>query len=145
MKNEPVISAWVQLLRAHSHVLGQIERTLKSGGFPPLGWYDVLLELERNGEPMRSLELQSQLLLEQYNLSRVLDRMEAKHLITRKPNPKDRRGRLISASKTGLALRQRMWPAYAAAVQQAVGDRLSDGEIQMLQDLLRKLGPGNAL
>ncbi len=139
MKNKPVVNAWVQLVRAHAHLLGSVEKALGAEGFPPLGWYDVLLELERRGEPMRAHELQGQLLLEQYNLSRLLDRIEAKGLIQRVPDPTDGRGRLVSSTPEGQALRKRMWPVYLAAVSGAVEGVLDQEQVEQLAGLLRRL------
>ncbi len=65
-----------------------MEGALKAEGLPPLEWYDVLLELERGG-PMRPRDLQAHLLLAQYNLSRLLDRIEAAGLVERRPCPDD--------------------------------------------------------
>lgn len=137
MKNTPVMNAWVQLVRAHAHLLGSVEKALGAEGFPPLGWYDVLLELERRGAPMRAHELQGELLLEQYNLSRLLDRMEAKGLIKRAPDPKDGRARLVSATPEGEALRRRMWPVYLKAVSGAVEGILNPAQIEQLAEMLR--------
>lgn len=40
-------SAWMRLVRVQSRVLGAVEQDLKKAGFPPLSWYDALLELAR--------------------------------------------------------------------------------------------------
>src|SRR5436190_6178622 len=74
--------AWTQLIRAHRSALCSVEKALRAADLPPLEWYDVLLELKRGG-PLRPRDLQDRLLLAQYNLSRLLDRMEADALVTR--------------------------------------------------------------
>jgi hypothetical protein len=33
-----------------------------------------------------------------------------------------------------------MWPVYAAAIRQAVGEKLTDGQAERLAELLGKLG-----
>jgi DNA-binding MarR family transcriptional regulator len=130
--------AWSRLLRAHAAALGAVEAALKAEGHPPLEWYDVLWELERAG-PLRPRDLQARLLVAQYNLSRLLDRMEAAGLVAKEPCPDDARGQMVAATEQGRALRARIWPIYAAAIQSAVGDRLTEDEAQALADLLRKL------
>ena len=53
-----------------------VEAAVKAKGYPPLAWYDVLLELSREGgRRLRPVELEKELLVAQYNLSRLLDRM----------------------------------------------------------------------
>src|SRR4030095_4110630 len=74
--------AWTQLIRAHRSALCSVEKALRAADLPPLEWYDVLLELKRGG-PLRPRDLQDRLLLAQYNLSRLLDRMEAGGPVTR--------------------------------------------------------------
>ena len=74
---EEVVTAWARLIRAEQALLARIEGELKAAGFPPLAWYDVLLELGRteNGR-LRPVELERHTLLAQYNASRLIDRME---------------------------------------------------------------------
>lgn len=114
-----------------------VERALKASGFPPLEWYDVLLELERAG-PSRPRALEQRLLLAQYNLSRLLDRMEAAGVIARTPCTTDGRGRVVEVTGEGRDLRARMWPPYAAAIRAAIAG-LSDEEAATLADLLERL------
>ena len=71
---DATVLAWSRLMRAHRAALAAAEQALRAGGLPPLEWYDVLWELERAG-PLRPRDLQGRLLLAQYNLSRLLDRM----------------------------------------------------------------------
>lgn len=132
--------AWVRLIRTQQTVLAVVEADLKVAGFPELAWYDVLLELARAPDVMlRPLEIERRVLLAQYNLSRLIDRLEAAKLVVREPCPEDRRGQLVRLTAAGRRLQQRMWPAYAAAIQRRIGERLSDKEAEMLAMLLDKL------
>src|SRR3977135_1456940 len=79
MKRRPsseVTAAWIRLMRIRSRVLDAVELDLKKAGFPPLAWYDALLELSRapSGE-MRPVELEKQMLKQQYSTSRLIDRL----------------------------------------------------------------------
>src|ERR1700693_2564171 len=50
MKRKPsteATAAWIRLMRVQSRVLDAVEQDLKKAGFPPLAWYDALLELSR--------------------------------------------------------------------------------------------------
>lgn len=130
--------AWVQLIRAHRSSLCLVERALRAAELPPLEWYDVLLELERGG-PLRPRDLQDRLLLAQYNLSRLLDRMEADGLVERERCSEDARCQWIRATAEGEALRTRMWPVYADAIRTAVESRLTRAQAAQLGDLLARL------
>jgi DNA-binding MarR family transcriptional regulator len=138
--SEPVTSAWIALMRARDAVLGAIERDLKAADLPPLGWYDVLLELVRApGGRLRPFEIERQTLVAQYNLSRLLDRLEKEGLIAREPCADDARGQWVVITEKGRAMQARSWKVYAKAIQKHVGDRLDDKAAATLADLLRRL------
>ncbi len=139
---DQTISAWARLQRASQSVLSAVESDLKAAGHPPLAWYDVLLELKRAGKDgLRPLALQSQMLLAQYNLSRLLDRMAGDGYIERRPCPNDGRGQIVVTTPAGRHLLKRMWPAYEAAIQRHFAERLSAEEATRLAHLLGKLSP----
>lgn len=138
--SESVVGAWTRLERAHRAALGIVESRLKKAGLPPLAWYDVLLELERAGDAgLRPFELQKAMLFAQYNLSRLIDRMAADGYVARAASADDGRGQVLAITRAGRALRRRMWPVYAAAIEAAVGAHLSDTEARTLGNLLGRL------
>jgi DNA-binding MarR family transcriptional regulator len=137
--SDAVIRAWTRLIRAQQTVLSAVEDELESAGFPPLGWYDVLLELSRSDHGLRPFVLEQQLLLAQYNLSRLLDRLEKAGYVQRKICPEDGRGQVVALTSSGRALIKRMWPAYRAAIARHVGARLAEDEAVRLGSLLGKL------
>src|ERR1700721_1967690 len=71
MKRKPsseATAAWIRLMRVQTRVLDAVEQELKKAGFPPLAWYDALLELSRapTGE-MRPVELERHMLIPQFS------------------------------------------------------------------------------
>jgi DNA-binding MarR family transcriptional regulator len=138
--SEAVVAAWIGLLRAQAFAFAEVERMIRDAGLPKLEWYDVLWELERGGS-LRPRDLQARLLFAQYNLSRLLDRMETADLITRDACPEDNRGQLISITDEGRKLRCRMWLTYGPAIDAAIKGRLTEEEAGLLAALLSKLVP----
>ena len=135
-----IIKAWGRLIRAERTVVGRIEAELKSAGFPSLQWYDVLLEVKRGpGGRLTPREIEEAVLFEQYNLSRLLDRMEAEGLVRRIPYPGDKRRQLVEITEEGKALQWRMWAVYGAAINRFISDKLTDKEAGQLAALLMKL------
>jgi DNA-binding MarR family transcriptional regulator len=134
------VAAWARLVRVHQELLTAVEQELKQAGFPPLAWYDALLELARapNGE-LRPLELEKQMLLPQYSTSRLVDRLTAAGLVERRECPVDGRGQMVVITLAGRNLQKRMWDAYASAIERHVGTKLSNKEAAGLCDLLGKL------
>jgi DNA-binding MarR family transcriptional regulator len=135
-----VIRSWVRLMKAQHLVFASIERALKAAGLPPLVWYDVLLEVERAGAPgIRPFALERAMLLAQYNLSRLLDRIEGDGYIERRACADDGRGRVVHITESGKSVRRKMWPVYARAIEASVGQHLNIREVTCLDDILGKL------
>ncbi|MFS8115753.1 MarR family winged helix-turn-helix transcriptional regulator [Rhizobium jaguaris] len=135
-----ITRAWVRLMRTQQLVLAAIERDLKTADLPPLGWYDVLLELTRAEDGrLRPYEIEQRALLAQHNLSRLLDRMEKADLVQRKVFIDDGRGRWVIITDAGRAMQARMWTVYASALQRHLGDKLDDTRAGQLTELLAAL------
>lgn len=135
-----VVSAWTRLMRSEQAVCGRVEDNLKRAGLPPLAWYDVLLELDTAPEGwLRQSDVQSRTLFTQYNLCRLVDRLEREKLVERRQCTRDGRNNVLLITEEGRALRARMWPVYGAAIQAHVGSRLTVQEAEILSGLLDKL------
>src|ERR1700746_545952 len=144
MKRKPsteATAAWIRLMRVQSRVLDAVEQDLKRAGFPPLAWYDALLELSRapTGE-LRPVELERQMLIPQYSTSRLIDRLVDEGLAARRECKVDKRGQFVQITEAGRELQRRMWGAYSAAIEKYVGSKLSDADAVKLSGLLDRLG-----
>ena len=134
------VSAWARLIRVEQALLQKVEQDLKDADLPPLDWYDVLLELDRAADGrLRHRDLHPRLLLAKYNLSRLIDRLEAAGLVHREPSADDARGADIAITAKGRELRRRMWPIYAAAIDRHFASRLSERQIGQLSRVLEAL------
>jgi DNA-binding MarR family transcriptional regulator len=142
--SETVVRVWARLAKGQQRALASIEGDLKAAGLPPLAWYDVLLELERTGDDgLRPFELQRAMLLEQYNLSRLIDRIEQAGYVERRACAEDGRGQLVAITDRGKTIRRKMWPVYARAIQSAIGEHLSGAQAETLDALLGRLIEGH--
>jgi DNA-binding MarR family transcriptional regulator len=143
MKNTPsdsTVRAWARLMKVQQRALGEIEETLAKAKLPPLEWYDVLLELERAGDRgLRPFALERELLLAQYNLSRLIDRMEKAGYVERSACEDDGRGQVVAITASGKTIRRRMWPVYSQEIQRFFGNPLAESEIRTLDGVLGKL------
>jgi DNA-binding MarR family transcriptional regulator len=137
-----VIEAWASLVRAEKALTDKVEEALKAGGFPPLDWYDVLYEVDRSPKGMlRQSGVQSRTQLAQYNVCRLVDRLEREGLVERHQCRIDGRNNVLAITAKGRALRRAMWPAYAAVLERHFGARLSQAEAEQLVRLLSKVAP----
>ena len=132
--------AWARLLRAQSVLLERVETELKEAGLPPLTWYDVLIEVHRMPRhEIRQYEIGEKTLLSKYNISRLVDRLEAEGYVRRGACPEDRRGSLVVLTNAGENLLRRMWPVYGAAITRHFASRLTNDEIRQLTALMDKI------
>ena len=72
-------------------------------------------------------------------MSKLLDRLEVKGLIERRPNPSDRRSVMIELTERGLALVPELTPVFSQVARQLF-DGFSDDEVANLTSSLRRMG-----
>src|SRR5882757_10235350 len=125
MKRKPsteATAAWIRLMRVQGRLLLAVEHDLKKAGFPPLAWYDALLELSRSPHgALRPVELEKQMLLPQYATSRLVDRLVEAGLAERQICPVDGRGQYVAITQAGRAMQKKMWETYSSAIERHVG------------------------
>ncbi|GAA3042857.1 MarR family transcriptional regulator [Streptosporangium longisporum] len=111
------------------------------------GEFDVLATLRRSGEPFQlsPKELSASLMLTSGGMTGRLDRLERAGLVTRSPDPDDRRALVITLTGRGREVADEAVVAGLAA-QRELFDRLPVRSRERLADLLRDLlaaaGPG---
>jgi DNA-binding MarR family transcriptional regulator len=120
----------------------RLEPVYREHGLEP-GWHDVLATLRRTGPPfrLRPSEFTGALMLTSSGTTKRLDRLEQAGLITRAPDPDDRRGTLITLTAAGIALIDSVTEAHLANERRLLA-ALTDAEQSRLADLLRKLQLG---
>ncbi len=112
--------------------------------FAPLGLsegdYGVLVSLRRAGAPHRLTpsDLARSQMMTSGGMTAAIDRLERKRLVTRLPNPNDRRGSLVELTDEGRDAVDRAMELHAVAERQLVG-ALTATERRTLEQLLRKL------
>ena len=120
----------------------RLEPVYREHGLEP-GWHDVLATLRRSGPPyqLRPSEFASTLMLTSSGTTKRLDRLEQAGLITRAPDPDDRRGTLITLTAAGRELIDSVTEAHLDNERRLLS-ALTDEEQRRLADLLRKLRLG---
>ncbi|WP_426622894.1 MarR family winged helix-turn-helix transcriptional regulator [Leifsonia sp. McL0607] len=136
------VTAWESLFRAQVAVT----RTL-AAEFPTrdisFNEYDVLFNLSR--QPDRSLrlrDLNKEVLLTQPSVSRLIDRLVARGLVAKCPEPSDARGTVIRLTDTGFEMFRRVAVDHMRSITERVGERLDPHELETLAELCDKLRGG---
>ncbi len=111
--------AWSLFLTAHALVVEEIEKRLSAARLPPLAWYDALWALERSPDgTARMFEMAERMVIARYNLTRLMDRVEAEGLVERFRSDEDRRATYARLTPKGRALRREMWKVYGPAINE---------------------------
>lgn len=116
-----------------------VEERLAKAKLPPLAWYDVLWALERAADGRRRMrQIADLVVLSRSNLTRPVDRLEQAGLVRRARSKEDRRGAFAEITTAGKKIRRRMWPVYAAAIDQLFAAYLTKTEAVTIDRALRR-------
>jgi DNA-binding MarR family transcriptional regulator len=117
----------------------ELERVFAEHGISG-GDFDVLASLRRAGAPYRLTpgQLSRATLVTTGGMTKRLDRLEAKGLVRREPDPDDRRGTLIELTHTGRALVEEVAGAHFANEERLLAG-MSAAKREQLAGLLREI------
>ncbi|GGX37084.1 MarR family transcriptional regulator [Streptomyces chryseus] len=108
------------------------------------GEFDVLATLRRSGEPytLSPRQLSATLMLTTGGMTGRLDKLERAGLLSRSPDPHDRRGLRVTLSERGLAIVDEAVVA-GLEIQHEALEGLREDQVEQLQELLRLLLAGS--
>lgn len=131
------LRAYVKLLRAGKAVVARLEPLLAAHGLTTtqLGVLEAIL----HKGPLTQRELGRKVLTSAGNMTDVIGKLERRGLVARCHPEADRRSLLVDLTPPGRALIERVFPAHARDIAEAMGG-LSACELDRLGQLLRKLG-----
>ncbi len=90
-------------------------------------------------KPLSAQDIKGRMILNSPDLTRLLDRLEAKQLVTRTICPSNRRKLDIQITKSGQKMIDNIQPQIKAAVKQFFQEDLSEQEARNLYQLLSKV------
>ena len=132
------IDAWESLFRAQHEVFDEISCDFDDSGLTQAE-YDVLLTVTRcDGMTARLRDVTNNMLISQPSVSRLVDRMAARGLISKCPDPEDGRGALVRATAEGAAAFRRVASNHGRSIAERMS-RLNDDELAQLLELTAKL------
>jgi MarR family transcriptional regulator, temperature-dependent positive regulator of motility len=126
--------------RFHQICLGAVAEAIEPAGITP-GEYAVLVAIvDLPGLDQHRLAVS--LGIDPVSAGQRIDRLEAMGLVDRRVHPSDRRARVLSASRRGIALRLRLRP-LALAAQERIMAPLTAGERKLFLNFLTRIVEGN--
>jgi DNA-binding MarR family transcriptional regulator len=126
-----------RITRVSALIQRELERVFALHGLTG-GDFDVLATLRRSEAPLTPGDLSHSTMVTTGGMTKRLDRLEALGLVRRKPDPNDRRGRLIALTDEGRALMDRAVEAHLGNEERLL-EGLPPAKREQLVALLREL------
>lgn len=138
----PHADAWAGLQRAHRELTRQLEATLDERYGLSLSALELLGRLASADDRRRRLSwLAGDVGLSVSRVSRIVDALERRGLVERRPCPEDTRATNAWLTDAGLALVRDAQAEHLADVQRRFLDRLSPAELRTLGRVFTRLTP----
>lgn len=137
MSRDRALKLWVVLSRAYAAVAEHDRVDVQRSGLSPMEF--AALEALYHKGPLLIGALQEKVLISSGGMTYVVDKLEKKSLVERRPCPEDRRARYVALTPEGEAMMDRVFPVHAETLERALGG-LDEQEKSRAIDLLRKLG-----
>ncbi|NIP31830.1 MAG: MarR family transcriptional regulator [Candidatus Dadabacteria bacterium] len=138
--SEKETNAWVGFIKSEQMLIKKIEDEFKKNKFPPLSWYDILLELDKseNGS-LRLNDIGKKVLLNKYSITRLIERMEKDGLVSKETCPVDGRGKFACITDKGKKIRKKMWPVYYNVIKENFLSKFSKDELDEFSTCISKI------
>jgi DNA-binding MarR family transcriptional regulator len=130
--------SWESLLTAHAEMMRQFDREDVWCDLSRTE-YDVLYTLSKCRKAIRLSELNRRVLLSQPALSRMVDRLVGRGLVSREADESDGRGVLLGLTEEGREAQRATGRRHAAGVARTMNEAFDAEEMRELMALCRKL------
>ncbi|WP_327283518.1 MULTISPECIES: MarR family transcriptional regulator [unclassified Streptomyces] len=131
--------AFYGLVWAGTTLTARVDQALTRRHDLPLSWFEVMLWLYAQHEPVAPSELGARTLLSRSQVSRVADSLQARGLIERIPSPTDARSVCIALTDAGRRAFAEADATRREALAEVFDDRLDDADIAALESIWAKL------
>ena len=137
LQEDPFLNLLRPLVEAYQAIFEVGDRNIRSMGLTP-PQFDVIAELGGT-KGMTCVELSQSTLLAKASLTGIIDRLESKNLVERRPVPDDRRATHIRLTKKGEGVYRDCFPAQAKLMRRYFERALTRKEVKVMRELLLRL------
>jgi MarR family 2-MHQ and catechol resistance regulon transcriptional repressor len=131
------LKLFVVMSRAMQSVMKRVEEDIKRYGLNPTEFAVLELLFNKGDQPIQKIG--EKVLLASSSITYVVDKLEKKGYISRKPCPKDRRVTYAAITEEGTALMSDIFPKHRQAIED-IFSSLDQNEKEVMIDQLKKLG-----
>jgi DNA-binding MarR family transcriptional regulator len=132
--DDPEVEAYVNLVRTHEHLEGMCARFFKAHGITS-PQYNVLRILRGHGKRMRTYQVAADMVSREPDITRLLDRLVERGLVSRERCPEDRRVVWVELTAEGAALLKSLDRPVKELHRSQLG-HLTDQKLRQLSKLL---------
>jgi DNA-binding MarR family transcriptional regulator len=137
--------AWIGLLQTHRQITRELDVELEIHHGLGLSALELLGRLAAaDGRRMRLSILAEQVSLSLSRVSRIIDSLEARGLVERRPCPADARAINAWLTSAGLQLAREAQATHFAGVQRRFFDRLTAEQVRALAEVFDRFAPDAA-
>lgn len=129
---------WLHLLSAVKMIESELQLRMRSTFNSSLSRFDILSQLERHPNGIRIGELSELIIVTAGNLTGLSTRLEKDGLITRIPDPSDKRACIIKITPTGLDMFYEMSKKHQIWINELL-DKIPLEDKQVLDTLMSKV------
>ncbi|WP_216359097.1 MarR family winged helix-turn-helix transcriptional regulator [Arthrobacter globiformis] len=131
------VEIWRSVMEVHAAVLQEIEKELQKNHGLTAREFDALVNIPDDGVKMK--DLVHRILLSQSAVSRLIDRLQQRKLVTKAEVPGDSRVALLRLTDEGRIILRAAARSNATAVDRALSSRLNNTEMMTLGNLMDKI------
>ncbi|MGP4083699.1 MarR family winged helix-turn-helix transcriptional regulator [Streptomyces sp. KR55] len=131
--------AFYGLVWAGTVLTERVDRALTKAHDLPVSWFEVLLWLASSPEPVAASVLGNSTMLSRSQVSRVLDTLQARGVVTRTPSSTDARSVEVTLTPEGRRLFEEADATRRACLAPVFTDVLDQQELEALGAVWRKL------
>jgi DNA-binding MarR family transcriptional regulator len=131
--------AFYGLVWAGTTLAARIDRELTRAHGLPLSWFEVMLWLNGQREPVAASDLGAKTMLSRSQVSRVVDALAGRGLVSRAPSASDARSVRIELTEQGRAVFAEADATRRAVLAPVFTERLDEADIAALETVWRKL------
>lgn len=136
-EEELSLKLFVVLTRALESIKRRVEEDIKLLGLNPTEFAVLELIYSKGDQPIQKIGVK--VLIASSSITYVVDKLEKKNLLKRKPCPKDRRVTHVSITEAGTNLMNDVFPKHRQAINEICAG-LDRNEKTVMIEQLKKLG-----
>ncbi|MEI4830303.1 MarR family transcriptional regulator [Bacillus sp. FJAT-53711] len=131
------LKVFIALSRVHRSVMDTTNKSIQSNGLNPTEFAVLELLYHKGDQPLQ--QIGERILIASGSITYVVDKLEKKGLVERKPCPNDRRVIYAHLTESGLQLISNIFPNHEKVIHESF-HMLNKDEKDQLLTLLKKIG-----